>query len=425
MTATGDWLATTTVLAAEPERHEFGSPTYRGPLARLAIPGAVCLFALLVRLAYLRVTGHYPLSSDAAQYHQLAASLVHGHGYAETYPQLAMHETAFRPPLYPLLLAFFYWIFGVSAGLGRAVNVCLGIGVVALTFTTVQRHVSHRAAIGASLAVAVMPNLVANDTFTLDEPLALILILLLLNLLLSKRWLWSGAVTGLLVLTRPSAQYLVLVVWVIAKANWKRALAFGLAALVVISPWLIRNWVQLGSPVIATSNGFNWAATYSPPAQRAGQSVDPIYDPYFNSMRIDQFDEVVWNDKLQSIGVQNLERHPTILAHVVARNVLQYFDLRPSLSSLGEKDDGRDLAIVDATLWIFYADLIAGVAGPWLLRRRQLVQLVTVQAAYFGLASLLFIAAPRLRAPVDLALAIGVGCLVEWAMARRQVGVPR
>jgi len=36
---------------------------------------------------------------------------------------------------------------------------------------------------------------------------------------------------------------------------------------------------------------------------------------------------------------------------------------------------------------------------------------------YFALASLLFIAAPRLRAPIDLVLGIGVGCLVE-ALAR-------
>jgi 4-amino-4-deoxy-L-arabinose transferase-like glycosyltransferase len=398
-------------------------PSRTSRARRLATPAAICALALGVRLLYLLSTGHDPLTSDASQYQTLATNLVHGLGYAQRYPQLKVHPTAFRPPLYPMLLALFYWVFGPSAGLGRGVNVALGVGVVALTFFTVERHLGRRAAVGASVAVAVMPNLVANDTFTLDEPLALILVLVLVNVLLRRKWAVAGAVTGLLVLTRPSAQYLVIVlaVWVLLRGSWRRALLYVASALVVVSPWLVRNWVQLGSPVVATSNGFNWAAIYSPPAQRAGGFIDPTYDPYFNSMRLDQFNEVLWNSKLQSIGVHTLEQHPTYLFRVIARNGAALFELKPSLGAGAEREDGRSLTIVNATLWIFYLEAVLGIAGLWIRRRHHLIQLLAVQSAYFGLASLLFIAAPRLRAPIDVTLAVGVGCFVDWALERRRL----
>jgi 4-amino-4-deoxy-L-arabinose transferase-like glycosyltransferase len=375
---------------------------------------------LALRLLYLLFTGHGPLTSDAGQYVVIAKNLATGHGFSAVYPQLTTHETAFRPPLYPMLLAAAYWVFGASAGLARGINVALGVGVVGLTFFVVQRGISRRAAVWAALAVAVMPNLIANDTFALDEPLALLLILLLVNFMLRRRWIWAGAAVGALILTRPSAQFLVLVlaVWVIVQFGWKKMLMFVVTAGLVVTPWVIRNWVQIGTPTIATSNGYNWAAIYSPPAQKLGTFIDPIFDPYFNSQRILQFNEAKWSSYLERVGVDNLERHPTYVEHVVTRNFAAFFELRPSYNVGAESDDGRDLRIVNGTLWVFYIELVVGSAGLLLRWKNEEVRLLFIQAAYFTTASLLFIAAPRLRAPIDLTLAVGVGCFADWAGKR-------
>ena len=85
---------------------------------------AVASLALVVRVAYLGfATGSIRLHSDAAQYDALARHLAAGDGYVDTYPQLHLHATAFRPPGYPALLSIFYRVFGPSAGLARGLGV--------------------------------------------------------------------------------------------------------------------------------------------------------------------------------------------------------------------------------------------------------------------------------------------------------------
>jgi len=103
---------------------------------------------------------------------------------------------------------------------------------------------------------------------------------------------------------------------------------------------------------------------------------------------------------------------------VVVRNFAAYFELKPSYNVGAESEDGRDLHIVNGTLWIFYLEVVVGAAGLFLRRKNDAVRLLFIQAAYFTAASLFFIAVPRLRAPIDLTLAVGVGCFAEWAGTR-------
>jgi hypothetical protein len=103
---------------------------------------------------------------------------------------------------------------------------------------------------------------------------------------------------------------------------------------------------------------------------------------------------------------------------VVVRNFAAYFELKPSYNVGAESEDGRDLHIVNGTLWIFYLEVVAGSVGLFLRRKNDAVRLLFIQAAYFTAASLFFIAVPRLRAPIDLTFAVGVGCFAEWAGTR-------
>jgi len=387
-----------------------------------ALSGIVALGAVL-RIGYLVVfTGSRKLVSDGSQYVEIAKNLATGHGYSMQYPQLVVHETAFRPPDYPLFLAGFYWIFGPSAGLARALNIVLGLAMIALAYWTVWRYVSTRAAIGAGIALAVMPNLIANDTYPLEDTLSLIIILLLINAVLRRRWILTGVLTGLLTLSRPSAQFLIVlvVVWVLVHANWKKALTVAGVFALVLTPWLVRNWVQIGEPVLVTSNGFNWAAMYSPPAQANHGFVDPVFHPYFEGYRLAQFNELTWNNELQALGVRSLKSNPTYVVHVAIKNAGDLLELTPSDNVFGEGADGRSLGVRDATLWIFYVELVIGLFGLLATLRRQISQLLLAQGLYFFGLSLLFIPAPRLRAPLDLALGVGVGLALEKLAARRE-----
>ena len=85
----------------------MGSSSFRATLVeRRWILLSVALLAAGCRLLYwFLVTPGYTPDSDAAQYQLLAENIASGRGYSLVFPGMALHPTAFRPPLYPLLLA--------------------------------------------------------------------------------------------------------------------------------------------------------------------------------------------------------------------------------------------------------------------------------------------------------------------------------
>ena len=237
-----------------------------------------------------------------------------------------------------------------------------------------------------------------------------------------RQVLWGAALCGLLILARPSAQGVALVVaaWVLWQVGWRRALAFiGIVGL-VIAPWIVRNWVQLGSPVLVTSNGFNLAAMYSPAARAHGAFVDPVFDPSFQRFRLAQFDEVAWQRDLQHLALHSLRQHPSQVPRVVARNAAAFFELRPDLNRPAEIEDGRDLTFTTWTLPLFYAVSVAGLIGVVRRWRDPTVLLLMLIAGYFTTTSLLLVAPPRLRAPFDLMCCIGCGLLADAYLRRRE-----
>jgi len=382
---------------------------------------AVLGVALLARVLYwVRMSPDYVPLSDAIHYDELAQNIANGMGYAHKFPQLEAHPTAFRPPLYPALLGGLYKVFGAHVVVGRVFSLVLGLGVVLLAYLLVLRIAGWRAAIVTGLLVAVYPPLLANDTFLLTEPLSLLLMLAMLLMLDRHRWVWAGAFCGLLVLSRPSAQFIVVVVaaWVLWQVGWKRALTFvGVTALLVV-PWVLRNWIQVGEPVLVSSNGFNLAASYSPQAKESNTFVDPVFDERFAGYRLVMFNEAEWDQAMQDLAIQSLKDDPGQVFRVIGRNTEQYFELDPSLNVNPETSDGRNLAFRDRTLWTFYVVTLVGLFGLVVRVRQPTVLLVLAIAAYFTVSSLVLVAPPRVRAPFDLCCCIGVGLAVDWVWRR-------
>jgi len=371
-------------------------------------------------LYWILVTPHYVPQSDARQYSELAHNLATGRGFDLVYPQLALHATAFRPPVYPMLLGAVYWLTGSSLVAGRLLSLVLGVGVVALTIRVGQMVATPRAGLIAGLAVALYPPLLANDVVLLSEPVSLLLILGLVLALGRRRIALGGVLCGLLILSRPSAQGIaaVVVFWLLWQVGWKRALRFSLVVAVVILPWIARNWIQVGSPVLVTSNGFNLAATYSPAARQQHGFVDPVFDPRFGQFRLAQFDEAGWQRTLQKLAERSLEQHPSQAPAEVARNTAAMFELTPRVNRAAESWDGRNLSFRTWTLPLFYVVTGLGLVALVLRRRDRMVALMILMVGYFTLASLFFVAPPRLRAPFDLLCCIGFGIAVDAALRR-------
>ncbi len=394
------------------------------------------LLAAVVRVAYILIfLRHYELQTDADHYNRIATSISRGQGWSAEYPYPWAHATAFRPPLYPLLLGAMYFVFGEHIAVAQVLNVALGCGVVLLTAVVATRLGGRQAGVIAAVIATLFPPLVENDTVPLTEPLGLLLLLLAVWALLAGRLGWAGIAVGLLVLTRPSAQALVPLIALVAlwKVGWPRALGFTVAALVVIAPWVIRNDAIFGRPLIVTSNGFNLAAIYSPIALQTGHFVDPVFDPrfapilnYANSP--ENLSEANFDATLRRYGLTGIREHPGEVPGVVWKNVTRLTDLTWRLNDGPEAQDGRPLRFRHWTLPLTWLLEVVGVVSLAVLVRRTWrdrvrdrfgAGVVPLLAAYFFLVSIATVSVPRLRAPDDILMIVAIGVVGGGWWARR------
>ena len=383
----------------------------------------VGLLALAVRGLYvLVVLRDYDPVSDAEHYHTLAAAIGDGKGFVHDFPFGRPHPTAFRPPLYPLLLGGLYAVTGPRLGAAQALNVALGTGVVLLATVVSWRLAGRTAGVATGLVAAVYPPLVFNDGPPLSEPLGLVLLLATVLLLLDGRAAWAGVSSGLLVLTRPSAQLFVVVLagWVLWRFGWRRAFSLGVMLVVVVAPWALRNWYRLGAPVVVTSNGFNLNAIYSPEAKASGGFVDGAFDPRFAAFRARASNEAELDAAFMRHALASLRDDPFHAVRIAPGGLANVLEPTAGRNDVAERNDGRDLDVQHLSVPLAWYVLLAGASGLWTLRRRPGMGPLVLAAVVFPALSMVTVATPRMRAPLDVACCIGVGGLAAQVAAWRE-----
>ena len=380
--------------------------------------GALALVARVVyAVAFMR--GYTP-DSDADSYYQIGRAVSRGHGYVFTLPFEFVHATAIRPPLFPTVLAAAFRIFGTHVGVAQGVNILAGTVATVLAALIGARIAGPRAGLCAGVVVALYPTLIANDVTVLAESIAVLLLLASVLLLIDGRTVWAGVSLGLFMLDRASAQWFLVVIglWVLWRMGWRHALRLVAVAVVVVSPWLVRNAVHVGGPVLVATNGFNLNATYSNEARESGKFVDAYFDPRFAAIRAASSDEVDLDNRLRTKALHDLRAHPGEIVPVLGKNVEHWLELRPSLNRHAEAQDGRNLNVRNWTLPFFYLVTVAGIVGLVRARRNAAAQLLLLAAGYFTLVSLVSISVPRLRSVFDACMAIGAGVTIAWVTDR-------
>ncbi len=229
-----------------------------------------------VRLWYaLQVAPGEIQPGDPLLYHTLADALAHGHGYNLEQIYQRSHPTASHPPLYPLYLAVFVKFGLTTFSAQRAISCLLGTACVILLGLLGRRVAGERAGLLAAGLGAIYPQLFMVDGTLIAESLYAPLVVLVL--LLAYRWIdrpapvqaaLLGAAIGLATLTRSDGIFLAvllvppLVLW---RGGGQRVTLLAvsvLATALVLSPWLIRNWVQFERfPLLSTNGALTQLAT--------------------------------------------------------------------------------------------------------------------------------------------------------------------
>ena len=229
----------------------------------------VLLLAFTLRVAVV-ISQFARLTIDTDAYLAIAERLQAGDGFCSVSGQ----PSAFRPPLYPLLVAGCLQTGG-SALLG-GMQVLAGTATVALTYVLARRWgLGDTRSLAAATLVAIDPLLLNYTSQAMTETLAALLTVALLvawpqpadNEPQTRRAALAGVLLGLAALCRPTIWAYVLLC--LAAVLWRRLrtqdrrfarpsrefLVLTTTTLLVIAPWVIRNTIVFGQPIVTTTHG--------------------------------------------------------------------------------------------------------------------------------------------------------------------------
>lgn len=237
----------------------------------------VIVVAFAARVAYVALQSASPIvvgnfvSGDAIYYLELGRNIAAGNGMS-----IDGSPTAFVGPGYPVFLGLLLKLgldpLGVGivqAGLG-ATTAGL-IAVLAAEFATPQSKRTWAAVAGGS--AAAYPHLVFWTGYVLTETVFVFLVVacLVSTLMAIRREslpaaLIAGAIGAAAALTRPAFLGVIVsggVWWLIREGAAGRGarlllpVVFGVAAAIPIAAWTVRNFVDLGAPIVTSTEGGN------------------------------------------------------------------------------------------------------------------------------------------------------------------------
>ncbi len=210
---------------------------------------------------------------DFSSYYKLAVGLVEGLGFSGT-----SGPTAFRAPGYPFFLSLFFRIFGTSLFVAKFANVLLGTIVVLATYLVSREAFSEKIALISAAIVTFTPSLILYTPILASENLAtpcLIISIWLIILAWDRTKLsyffLGGISMSIAALTRPGFLLFPCVIVVYMAIRKLRLMlifrymsAFALGMVLVLFPWIVRNYLVFGEFIpISTNGGFNLAIGFN------------------------------------------------------------------------------------------------------------------------------------------------------------------
>lgn len=239
----------------------------------LSFWSVVILAGVLLRLVALLCLPLHP-TSDALWYHQTAASLAAGSGLT-----VAGQSTAYRPPGYPFLLSLFYRLSGVHVEAAWLLGLSATVLLIAAVYGLGCRWYGRLPARISALIAVLYPALVLETSLTMSDlafaagVAGLVWWASTRPPLRARDTLLAGAAAAALALTRGIGLGLfplAALVWGLRTRDWRRsagaALLSGLAMVLCLVPWALRNQRVVGRPVLATNFGVNLYVGHHPGA---------------------------------------------------------------------------------------------------------------------------------------------------------------
>jgi hypothetical protein len=239
-----------------------------------------------------------------------------------------------------------------------------------------------------------------------------------------------GILLGAAVLTRSEAVLLGLLLLVTAAARLapgtraKLPLAAALIAMLLIAPWLARNWVEFDRPLLSTNSGSLAYGANCDTAYYSGLiGTWPCYPRLTVAPGRDEADV---SSQLRHDGLEYAGDHVGRLPAVAAVRLLRSFDFwSPASATRLEAGIGdRDLSTYRAGVIVYYLLLPFAIAGAVVVRRRRTASLAILltPVVLVVVVSVLGYGTPRFRVPAEIPIvvlaAVAIGALLDRRRTR-------
>ena len=422
----------------------------------------IVLGALAFRVGYVLLAKFdEPTKGDQVYYNITANQVARGLGFTD--PRDGS-EIAQHPPLTTLVLVPASWVNeqfdedGEHLLAQRLTMAVIGAGVVVLIALVGRRVGGNRVGLISAGIAALWPALWMNDGLVMSETLAAggvaLAILLAYRFGRDPTWLnaeWLGGAIGLSMLARAELGLLLpcmvlpVAFFVGAFSVWRRlalVVVSGLAALVVLSPWLIFNLTRFNDPsLLSTNDGLTLCGANNQDSwygqgtglwvirinERTGRAVDgnsgacEVPQGTLTEAGIDasQLSNNLRADAFDFIG-DHLDRLPVVLAVRIAR-VWSLYD--PSYMAALNTGEGRE----EWASWIgtmaFWLAIPFTVAGVVVLRNRKVpVTPLVAQFVVVTLTATLIYGLVRFRVPAEISIVVLSAVAVDRLIDRLRPG---
>jgi hypothetical protein len=397
----------------------------------------IAVAAIVPRLVVLLHERSDILSSFTDKSDDFALTFVH-HG---TFGLVPGDPSAYTQPLYGFFLVPIYWIFGREWWSVGFAQIVVATGTAFLVYAIGARVISRVAGTFAAVVATLNPYLVWHDVHLNREILdQLVVAALVLSALVAadRRSLpWAvaaGIYGGLAILgnVRLALLPVVVALYLLARTGWGWApLAVLAAAALTVTPWVVRNRIEVGCFALTTDGRALWKAnnlqTYD--LLSHGKWIDDVNDPpghpfpnpeearviYQRGGGKSDIDECANQSYYQHKAWRFVREHPGAKAKLAGLAVRMEWDPRTTASAT---DSGR--GAVRAWAQPVYTSLLYALGLLGLLYApRRLTALALAVLAYQTVAAVIFVGATRYRISTDFLLALLAAAAFERVLGRR------
>jgi len=384
-------------------------------------------FALLLRVGFLYdyVVHHAPRALSTIPFlfepGNIAVALAAGHGFANPF-RVQTGPTAWMTPLYPLILAGIFKIFGTYTL--QAFLAASGLNIVFSALTCLPLNAAGSRMFGAGTAAgatwlwAIFPNAILLPYESLfDASLAALLAATLLWLTLvvaeapgSRNWAIYGLVWGLALMTNASLIALlpILFGWAEYRAHQRKGFTFRMPALAAAltllccAPWTVRNYLVFHEfvPLRSVAGLALWLGNNDQALTLTPGRLHPITSQSERDHYV-ELGEMDYMREKQGLAIDYLVTHPAAEARMVAERFTAIWagGTAHPIADFARAKSIRFYLVVGFNL----AAALAAAVALFLLYRRRNPYLLPLAAfpVVFPLVYYLALAPPRYRHPID------------------------